>query len=78
MISQIYPSEIQLNKANTSGTKAVFLDLHLLISYDIVSTKIYDKRDDFDLELVIFQFLDCDVPLSTSYGVHISQLNSFC
>ena len=48
MVSQIYPSELQLNKANTSDTEAIFLDLHLSISNDIVSTKIYDKRDDFD------------------------------
>ena len=46
MVSQIYPSELQLNKANTSDTEAAFLDLHLSISDDIVSTKIYDKRDD--------------------------------
>ena len=31
MISQIYPSELQLNKANTSDTEAAFLDLHLSI-----------------------------------------------
>ena len=42
------PSELQLNKANASDTEASFLDLHLSISNDIVSTKIYDKRDDFD------------------------------
>ena len=47
MVSQIYPSELQLNKTNTSDTKAAFLDLHLSISNDIVSTKICDKRDDF-------------------------------
>ena len=39
-------------KASTSYTKAAFLDLHLSISNDIVSTKIYDKRDDFDFEIV--------------------------
>ena len=38
MVSQIYYSELQLNKANTSDTKAAFLDLHLSISNDIVST----------------------------------------
>ena len=48
--------------------------LHLSISNDIVSTKIYDKRDDFDFEIVNFSFLDGDVPRSTSYGVYISQL----
>ena len=56
MISQIYPSELQLNKANTSDTKAAFLDLHLSISNDIVSTKIYNKREDFDFEVVNFPF----------------------
>ena len=45
MVSQIYHSELQLNKANTSDSEAAFLDLHLSISNDIVSTKIYDKRD---------------------------------
>ena len=56
MVSQIYPSEPQLIKANTSGTEAAFLELHLSISNDIVSTKIYDKRDEFDFEIVNFPF----------------------
>ena len=77
MVSQIYPSELQLNKANTSDTKAAFLDLHLSISNEIVFTKIYDKRDDFDFEIVNFPFLDADVPRSTSYGGYISQLVRF-
>ena len=77
MVSQIYPSELQLNKANNSDTKAAFLDLHLSISNDIVSTKIYDKRDDFDFEIANFPFLDGYVPRSTSNGVNISQLIHF-
>ena len=56
MACQIYPSELQLDKANISDTKAAFLDLHLSIFNDIVSTKIYDKRDDFDIEIVNFPF----------------------
>ena len=77
MVSQIYPLELQLNKANTCDTETVFLDLLLSISNDIVSTKIYDKRDDFDFEIVNFPLLDGDVPRSTSYGVYISQLIRF-
>ena len=76
MVSQIYPSENQLNKAYTSDTVDAFLDLHL--SNDIVSTKIYDKRDEFDFEIVNFPFLDGDVPRSTPYGVYISHLFLFC
>ena len=67
MVSQIYPSELQLNKANISDTVAAFLDLHLSISYDIGFTKSYDKRDDFDFKIVNFRFLDGDVPRSISY-----------
>ena len=52
----------------------MFLDLHLSISNDVVSTKVYDKRDDFDFEIVNFPFLNGDVPRPTSYGVYISQL----
>ena len=74
MVSLIYPSELQLNIANTSDTKAAFSNLHLSISNDIVSTKIYDKGYDFDFEIVNFPFLDGDVPRSTSYVVYISQL----
>ena len=54
MVSQIYPSVLQLNKANNLDNEAAFLDLHLSISNDIVSIKIYDKRDDFDFETVNF------------------------
>ena len=74
---KIYPSELQLNKANTSDTVAAFLDLHFSISNDIVSTKNYDKRDDFDFEIVNFPFLDGDVPQSTSYEAYISQFIRF-
>ena len=54
-----------------------FLDLHLSISNGFVSSKIYDKRDDFDFDIVNFPFLDGDVPRRPSYGVYISQLIRF-
>ena len=77
MVGQIYPTESQLNKANSSDTKAPFLDLNLSISNDIVSSKIYDKRGDFNFEIVNFPFLDGDVPRSPAYYINISQLIRF-
>ena len=77
MVKRIYPSELQLNKANVSDTEASFFYLHLSISDGFVKTKIYDKRDDFDFDIMNFPFLDGDVPRSTSYGVYISQLIRF-
>ena len=71
MVHRIYPAELQLNKGNASDTEAAFLDLNLLIHNDIVSTKMYDKRDDFNFDIVNFPFLDGDVPQRPSYGVYI-------
>ena len=50
MVNRIYPAGLQLNKANSSDTEAPFLDLNLSISNGKVSTKIYDKRGDFDFD----------------------------
>ena len=58
MVGQIYPTELQLNKANSSDTEAPFLDLNLLVTNGIVSSKSYDKRDDFNFETVNIPFLD--------------------
>ena len=77
MITQIYTTALQLNKANSTDTEAVFLDLHLIISSSFVSSKIYDKHDDFNFDIVNFPFLDDDVPRAPSYGVYISHRTRF-
>ena len=69
MVNQIYPLELQMNKANTSDTDAPFLDF----SSVYVSSKIYDKHEDFDIDKVNFPLLDGEVPRRPSYGVYISQ-----
>ena len=66
MVHRIYPAELQLNKTNTSDTEAAFLDFNLSNDSDAVSTKTYDKWDDFDI--VKIPFLD---------GVYIFQLICF-
>ena len=48
-VGQIYPSELQLNKANSSDTEAKNFDLNLSLS------------NDFNFEIVMFRFLDGDV-----------------
>ena len=77
MVGQIYPTELQLIKANSSDTEAPFFDLSLSITNGIVSSRIYDKRYDFNFEIVNVPLLDFDIPRSTSYGVYISQLIRF-
>ena len=77
MVSQIYPTEPQLNKAYSSDTEAPFLDLNLSITNGIVSSKIHDKRDGFNFVIVNFPFLDGDVSCSPSSGAYVSQLIRF-
>ena len=75
MISQIYPTELQLNKADSADTEAPFLGLP--ITNGIVSSKTYDKRDDFNSEIVNFPFFDGVILPSPSYDAFIWQLTRF-
>ena len=77
MVTSIYPSQLKLTKANLSDTETSFLDLHLSIDNGTVTSKIYDKRDDFSFDIVNYPHLDGDVPRRTSYGVYVSQLVRF-
>ena len=72
---QVYPTELQLNKANSSDTEAPILELNLSTTNGIVSSKIYDKWDDFNFEIVNFPFLDMFLALLPM--VYISQLLRF-
>ena len=71
MVRQIYPTELQLNKANSSDTEALFLELNLSITNGIVSSKIYDKQDDFNFEIVNFPFFLMEMFLALLPMVYI-------
>ena len=64
MINPIYPPELQLNKANTTNTKALFLDLHICVANGFAFA--------FDFDVVNFQFLGGDVSRHASYCLYIS------
>ena len=53
------------------------MTLHLSISNSFVSSKIYDKSDDFDFDVVYFPFVDDNVPRRPSHGEYISHLIRF-
>ena len=56
-------------------TTLLFLDLYL--EFDDsgqLSTKIYDKRDDFNFKIINFPNMCSNIPASPAYGVYISQL----
>ena len=75
----VSPPKLQLNEAITTDTEAPVLDLHLSIANRFVSSKIYDKRDDFDFDILNFPCLDGDIkPRSVSYGVQLIRFARIC
>ena len=68
-----FPSSISERSVKTSSISHGF---KLSFSNGFVSSKNYDKRDDFDFDIVNFPFLD-DVPRRPSNRVYISQLIRF-
>ena len=72
---EIHPSQLTVEKANTSDDLQNYLDLTFIIEgNNRLYTKLYDKRDDFDFHIVNFPFLSSNIPSGPSYGVYISQL----
>ena len=74
-IPLIYPPELEIKETTDTASSASFLDLYL--EFDIhshLSTRIYDKRDDFNFEIINFPHLSSNIPTSPAYGIYISQL----
>jgi hypothetical protein len=68
------PQSWKLDTTNTASS-ASFLDLYLEFDDNgQLSTKIYDKRDDFNFKIIHFPNMWSNIPASPAYGVYISQL----
>ena len=74
-VKDIYPSQLNVEKTNQSDNLRSYLDLTFTFEKDRkLSTKLYDKCDDFDFLTVNFPFLSTNIPSGPSYGVYISLL----
>ena len=58
-------------KTNTSDIEAPFLDLNLIIANDMISTKLYDKRDGLDFDILNFFSFWMAMPLMLHPMVYI-------
>ena len=75
LLPSIYPPELEIKETTETACSTSFLDLHLEFDNSgHLSTKIYDKRDDFNFEIINFPYLCSNIPSSPAYGVYISQL----
>ena len=71
----IYPDELEIKDTTDTPKSACYLDLHLEIdSTGKLNTKLFDKRDSFNFQIVNFPFLSSNIPSAPAYGVYISQL----
>ena len=60
---------------DTTVKSVSFLDLFLYIDNGgRLNLKLYDKREVLDFPIVNFPFLSNNIPMSSGYGVYISQL----
>ena len=74
-LKEIYPSQLTVVKANKSDHLADYLALTFIIdSGGKLSTRLYDKRDQFSFHIANFLFLPSNIPPGPSYGVYISPL----
>jgi hypothetical protein len=68
----IYPPELEVKEITDTASSASFLDVYL--EFDDsgqLSTKIYDKRDDFNFKIINFPNMCSNIPASPAYGVYI-------
>ena len=74
-VDHIYPIELEVKDITDTDRSASYLDIHLEIdSEGRIRTKLYDKRDYFNLPIVNFPFICSNIPAAPAYGVYISQL----
>ena len=73
-LCEIYPLVMIVNNTNISACKSNFLDMTISIYQGKFYFSLYDKRNDYDFDVISFPFLDGNIPKRQSYGVFISQL----
>ena len=73
-LCEIYPPVMIVNNTNISACKSNFLDMTISIYQGKFYFSLYDKRNDYDFDVISFPFLDGNIPKGQSYGVFISQL----
>ena len=75
---EIYPGEMILNKTNISPQKVHFLDTTISIFQGKFRFEHYDKRDDFNFNVISFPFMHGNLPQMQMHGLLISQLVRYC
>ena len=77
-VKEIYPPSLELKETTDSPDGTSYLDLYLFRdNTGYLSSRLYDKRDDYSFEIVNYPFMDSNIPEGPAYGVYISRLVAF-
>jgi len=69
---------LNIKNATDTDRSGSYIDLHIEIdSEGRLRTKLYDKRDDFNVPIVNCPFICSNIPAAPAYGVYISQLRRY-
>ena len=74
----IYPEELILLNTNIHRTNVHYLDLNIFLQSGIFKYSLFDKRNDFNFNVISYPFLSGNIPKIPTYGVYVSQLIRFC
>ena len=74
----IYPEELVLLNTNINRTNVHYLDLNISLQSGIFKYSLFDKRKDFNFNVISQPFLSGNIPKIPTYGVYMSQLIRFC
>ena len=73
-IYKIYPRELEIKLESSNPRNLSYLDLRILSNNNNLTFSVYDKRDDFNFEIVNYPFSDSCIPKRSALGVYVSQL----
>ena len=63
----IYLRELEIKETTESAASSTYLDCYLYIDNGKLTTRLYDKRDDFNFPIVNFPFLSSNIPSVPAY-----------
>ena len=75
VVDRIYPIEPEIKDTTDTDSSISYIYLHLEIDSERrLGTKLYDKRDHFNIPIVNFPFICSNIPAAHAYELYISQM----
>ena len=76
-IPEIYPPDLLMERSGNDNKFVNYLDIAVNIYSHKVTTKMYNKVDDFNFEVVSFTFPHSNISINIGYNLFYSQHNRY-